>query len=92
MGRMEWLFNIRQKAGLKRGGMASRAGITQTSYEKIEDNPVGPRERVFIAAFDASKLSAKDFIEAIRKEVLSVEEAKAAAALEKIRQRKQIVK
>ena len=92
MKRMEWLYNSRTKAGLKRGGMATRAGITQTSYEKIEDNPVGPRERVFIAAFDSSKMSPKDFIEAIRKEVLSVEEAKATAALDKIRQRKQTLK
>ena len=88
MKRMEWLYNIRTKAGFKFGKLAKLAGITQSSYEKIESRPIGPRERVFIAAFDASKLNAKDFIEAIRKEVLAVEEAEAAAALEKIRQRK----
>lgn len=85
---MEWLNKIRTKAGYTYGKMAKLSGITQSSYEKIEDKPIGPRERVFIAAYDASKLSPKDFIESIRKEVLSVEEADASAALEKIRQRK----
>jgi len=88
MARMEWLNKIRTKAGYTYGKMAKLSGITQSSYEKIEDKPIGPRERVFIAAYDASKLSPKDFIESIRKEVLSVEEADASAALEKIRQRK----
>lgn len=88
MKRMEWLNRIRTKAGYTYGKMAKLSGITQSSYEKIEDKPIGPRERVFIAAFDASKLSPKDFIESIRKEVLSIEEAEASATLEKIRQRK----
>lgn len=91
MARMEWLHNIRMKAGLKYGGMAKRAGLTQSSYEKIEDGPIGPRERVFIAAFDESNMNHKDFMETIRREILAVDEAEASAALEKIRQRKRSV-
>lgn len=87
---MKWLKDLRGKIKRTPGALARLSAITQASYQNIENNPIGPREKLLVALWRESGIDAGDILLSIEREILEAEERKAKEALESIRARKRV--